>query len=395
MHQVKEEPLAARWHQKSEPLDQQWTADAVKEVLERLDRMMPKFTGSFPSASAEDGCYQPVEKVDWTEGFWTGELWLAYELTGDDKYRKAAEAALPRFRERLEKKIKTNTHDLGFLYSLSCIAAWKLTKNPEARSSALWAADLLYERYSRQAGIIQAWGALDDPSKQGRMIIDCNMNLPLLFWASRESGVDKFQEAAQQHLSQAVNYLVRKDASTYHTYFMDVHTGMPLRGTTHQGFSDDSCWSRGQAWAAYGFALNYQYDQNIDLLDTSYKTAVYMLNRLPEDGICYWDLCFTEKDQQPRDTSSMSCLVCGMLEQMKYMDANDPKKDIYQNACAFIMRSLRSNYLTAPGQDGFLQHAVYNWPRKMGIDTETMWGDYFYLEALMRLSHHDWNVYWG
>lgn len=122
--------------------------------------------GSRPKvASAEEAkIYPPVEKVDWTEGFWLGMLWLAYEATGDTEYRKAAEGLLPKFRTRLEQKVKTNTHDLGFLYSLSCVAAWKLTGNAEARSSALWAADLLYERYNRTAGIVQAWGALDDPA---------------------------------------------------------------------------------------------------------------------------------------------------------------------------------------------------------------------------------------
>jgi unsaturated chondroitin disaccharide hydrolase len=383
-----------RWNRK-EHLDSQWISEAVKEVLVRIDQMLPRFLNSFPSASAVNDRYEPVEKVDWTEGFWTGELWLAYELTNEKKYKDAAEKTLPRFRERLEKKIKTNTHDLGFLYSLSCVAAWKLTGEKEARSSALWAADLLNERYCSQAGIIQAWGALDDPAKQGRMIIDCNLNLPLLFWASQESGADHYRAAAEKHLEQAMKYLVRPDDSTYHTYFMDVHTGRPLRGTTHQGFSDDSCWARGQAWAAYGFALNYRYDKNEELLKTAKRTAVYMLNHLPSDGICYWDLIFQEKDQQSRDTSAMSCLVCGLLEQMLYMNDQDPMKKIYANATAYIMKSLRSNYLTTEGQDGLLQHAVYNWPRKMGVDTETMWGDYFYMEALMRLKKPDWEPYWG
>lgn len=351
--------------------------------------------GSRPKvASAEKAkIYPPVEKVDWTEGFWLGMLWLAYEATGDTEYRKAAEGLLPKFRTRLEQKVKTNTHDLGFLYSLSCVAAWKLTGNAEARSSALWAADLLYERYNRTAGIVQAWGALDDPAKQGRMIIDCNLNLPLLFWAAEETGVQWYADAAKDHLHHAMQYLVRPDASTFHTYFMDVHTGKPLRGTTHQGYSDTSCWARGQAWAMDGFALNARHMDDPDLLDIAQKTSIYFLNRLPEDYVCYWDLIFQPEDGQCRDTSAVSCAVCGLLEQLKYMPADDPLRKPWQNAVALMMRSLRENYLTQPGQDGLLLHGVYNYPRGMGIDTQNLWGDYFYLEALVRLKKQ-WNPYW-
>lgn len=390
------ETLSGRW-QTAEELPPVWLDGAIDEALERIDALMPRFSTDFPSPAAEGGRYTPVVKVDWTEGFWTGILWLCYELTGDSKYRNAAEAFLPAFRERLEKKLKTNTHDLGFVYSLSCVAAWKLTGNREARSSALWAADLLYERYSPVAGIIQAWGALNDPAKQGRMIIDCNLNLPLLFWASRESGVPDFSDAAEQHLSRAAEYLVRPDASTYHTYFLDVHTGEPLRGTTHQGYSDESCWARGQAWGIYGFALDSRLVKTPSLrqllLDRSRKTAAYFLNRLPEDGICYWDLIFTPKDHQPRDTSAASAAVCGLLELSGQLPEEDPLRSPLENAAKRILRSLRDGYLTGSGEDGLLRHGVYNYPRGMGIDCPNLWGDYFYLEALARLKK-GWVSYW-
>ena len=315
--------------------------------------------------------------------------WYAMACIRADRCRtlsQAAEKLLLQFRSRLEQKVKTNTHDLGFLYSLSCVAAWKLTGDRQARSSALWAADLLLERYNQKAGIVQAWGALDDPAKQGRMIIDCNLNLPLLFWASQESGVDAYAQAARTHLKKAMRYLVREDASTYHTYFMDVHTGAPLRGTTHQGWSDTSCWARGQAWAITGFALDYRYEADPELLEMAQKTAVYFLNRLPSDYVCYWDLIFTPEDGQPRDTSAVSCAICGLLEQLRHMSPQDRLYQVWKNAIAEMMRSLRQKYLTFPGQDGLLQHGVYNYPRGNGIDTQNLWGDYFYLEALVRLQ---------
>lgn len=393
MERVAMEKFPARYQMEQPSLSDAWVEEAIGEALERIDRMLPRFQDTFPAAAAVNGVYPPVEKVDWTEGFWVGMLWLAYELTGAPKYRSAAERLLPLFRTRLEQKVKTNTHDLGFLYSLSCVAAHKLTADSQARSSALWAADLLYERYNPTAGIVQAWGALDDPAKQGRMIIDCNLNLPLLFWASQESGVPHYSEAAIQHLNRAKQYLVREDASTYHTYFMDVHTGKPLRGTTHQGWSDTSCWARGQAWAITGFALDYRYHPDPDLLDLAKKTAIYFLNRLPEDHICYWDLIFTPEDHQYRDSSAVSCAVCGLLEQSRLLEKDDPVQPVYRNAIAAMMRALREGYLTGPDQDGLLLHGVYNYPRNNGIDTQNLWGDYFYLEALVRL-HKQWNPYW-
>ncbi|WP_249358506.1 glycoside hydrolase family 88 protein, partial [Citrobacter sp. wls757] len=196
-------------------LDSRWLNEALHEVLAKVDAMLPRFATTFPAASATDGCYPSVEKVDWTEGFWTGMLWLAWEVTGDDKYREVAEGLLDSFEERLDKQIKVDTHDLGFLYLLSCVNAWKLTGNLRARGLALRAADLLYRRFNETAGVIQAWGDLNEPARQGRMIIDCNLNVPLLFWAANETGNAAWREAATRHLAQAARYLVREDASSF------------------------------------------------------------------------------------------------------------------------------------------------------------------------------------
>jgi unsaturated chondroitin disaccharide hydrolase len=180
--------------------------------------------------------------VDWTEGFWTGLLWLAWEVTGEEKYRRVAEGFLDNFEERLDKQIKVDTHDLGFLYLLSCVNSWRLTGNTRARALALRAADLLYRRFNSTAGVIQAWGDLNDPARQGRMIIDCNLNVPLLFWAANETGNTDWRDAATRHLAQAARYLVREDASTFHTFYMDISNGercaaIPIRGsaTVHAG----------------------------------------------------------------------------------------------------------------------------------------------------------------
>lgn len=379
------ETLNARYSLPHSGLDARWLQEAIAKVIRQIDAMLPRFTDTFPAASATEGRYPAVEKVDWTEGFWTGMLWLAWEVTGDNKYRAVAESLLDSFEERLDRRVKVDTHDLGFLYLLSCVNAWKLTGNTRARSLALRAAELLYQRFNATAGVIQAWGDLSDPARQGRMIIDCNLNVPLLFWAADETGNQTWREAAIRHLAQAARYLVRDDASTFHTFYMDIHSGKPLRGDTHQGFSDSSCWARGQAWGIYGFALSFTHTGDATQPELSRRLAHYFLNRLPEDYVCYWDLIFTPEDKAWRDTSAAAIAVCGLAELLKQLPLTDPLRPAYANAIALIMQNLHQHYFADP-QDGLLREGVYNFGRNMGINEPNLWGDYFYFEALVRLS---------
>lgn len=387
------ETLDARYFHTSPGLDKVWLETALQDTLRSIDEMLPRFTRTFPAASAGEGRYPSVEKVDWTEGFWTGMLWLAWEVTGDDKYRLAAEGLLDSFEERLDKKIKVDTHDLGFLYTLSCVNAWRLTGNTRARKLALRAAELLYRRYDATAEVIQAWGDLTDPARQGRMIIDCNLNLPLLFWAARETGKTEYRDAAHRHLAQAARYLVREDASTFHTFYIDVHSGRPLHGDTHQGFSDSSCWARGQAWGIYGFALAFNETGDAMLPELSRRLAHYYLNRLPEDAVCYWDLIFTPQDNAWRDTSAAAISVCGLAELLKQLPLSDPLRPAYEQAIALMMRNLHQHYF-AHNEEGLLREGVYNFGRNMGINVPNLWGDYFWFEALVRLSRV-WTPYWS
>ncbi len=364
---------------------------AIQFILKKIDESLEVFTHKYPAPASVNLVYPAIDNTQWTSSFWTGMLWLAYEYTGDEKYRRVAEIQVLDFKKRIEMRQHTQTHDLGFLYSLSCIAAYKLTGNEMAKDVALLAADVLMERYLEKAGIIQAWGDLSDPEQQGRMIIDCCMNLPLLYFATEQTGDPKYEEAARSHVKQAAKYIVREDASTYHTFYMDTATGEPRFGKTHQGYSDDSCWSRGQTWAMYGFALSYHYTEDADLLDLTDKVSRYFLNRLPEDEVCYWDLIFTEGNEE-RDSSAVAIAACGLMEYVKYTDEN---KEIYTRAAIKMVKSLAENYttVTEPSSNGILLHAVYGKPNGNGIDECNIWGDYFYFESLMRLNR-DWKMYW-
>ncbi|MFI8685000.1 glycoside hydrolase family 88 protein [Rossellomorea sp. NPDC077527] len=379
---------------KNDHVNQAYIKRAIHHVLMKIDQSLDVFTHQFPDCASTNGVYQPIDNIEWTTSFWTGMLWLSYEVTGDEKYRRVAEIQVDSFIERIEKEIEVNHHDVGFLYSLSCVSAYKLTGNERARDAALKAADLLIKRFYDKAGILQAWGDLNNPKQQGRMIIDCNMNIPLLYWATEVTGDRKYRDIAISHVRQAASYIVREDASTFHTFYMDPESGKPLYGNTHQGYADDSCWARGQAWGIYGFPLSYHYTKDTSLIGLTKKLSHYFLNRLPEDHVCYWDLTFTS-GQEERDSSAAAIAVCGLLEMSRHLPLTDPKKRDYEEASLSIISSLFEHYTTAieGEENGILKHAVYYKGGNMGVDESCIWGDYFYFEALVRLVK-DWEMYW-
>jgi unsaturated chondroitin disaccharide hydrolase len=366
----------------------------VVAVLARIDRNLEVFTDAFPAPSSVDGVYPAIDNIEWTNGFWTGMLWLAYEVSGEARYRAAADKQVRTFAARIQNEINVDHHDLGFLYSLSCVASWKLTGDIGARDAALAAARRLMTRYLPAAGIIQAWGDLSDPQQAGRMIIDCNLNLPLLYWASAETGDPIFKLAADRHIDQAARFIVRPDASTFHTFYMDPKSGAPVGGKTHQGFSDASCWARGQAWGISGFPLVHRYKADPGLIQVAARLANYYLNRLPADLICCWDLIFTQAPHE-RDSSAAAITACGLLELARALPLTDPDRTAYEAAAVSMVLALGEQYLLplgAPGS-GVLAHAVYHMPNKVGVDEACIWGDYFFLEALVRLTRV-WEPYW-
>jgi unsaturated chondroitin disaccharide hydrolase len=368
---------------------------ATTEALARARANLGAFpAGLYPAPSSLGQRYRAIGNVEWTSSFWSGILWLSFELSGDEAFREAALAQVPDFRRRLDERVAVETHDLGFLFSLSCVAAWRLAGSEEARRAALKAASLLMGRYFEKAGIIQAWGDLGDPAQRGRIIIDCAMNLPLLFWASEETGDPYYREAASRHLQAANGHLLREDGSSYHTYFFDVETGRALRGKTAQGYSDSSCWARGQAWGIYGLSLGFKYLRDPALLETAARLAHYFLNRAPSDWVCYWDLAFTEGAEE-RDSSAAAIAACGLLELARWLPAADPRKRPFENAAARIAASLAAAYAPVGSEPsgGLLLHAVYSKPAGEGVDECCIWGDYFYLELLARLQLA-WEPYW-
>lgn len=368
--------------------------NAIDLVIKQIDANMEYFKEKFPSSATKNNQYGIIENIEWTDGFWTGLLWLAYEYTGDEKYRELADKNVASFKNRVEKDIELDHHDLGFLYSLATVSGYKLTGSEDAREASIKAANKLISRYQEKGEFIQAWGELGSKDHY-RFIIDCLLNIPLLYWASDETGDAKYRNIANKHFVTSCNNVIRDDASAFHTFYMDNETGKPLRGVTRQGYSDDSAWARGQAWGVYGIPLNYRYTRNESCFNLYEGMTNYFLNRLPKDNVCYWDLIFNDGDDHSKDSSAAAIAVCGMHEMNKYLPEVDENKEVYKYAMHNILRSLIENYMNPEIEPGkpVLLHGVYSWHSGKGVDEGNIWGDYFFLEALMRF-YKDWNLYW-
>jgi unsaturated chondroitin disaccharide hydrolase len=377
---------------------------AIDAALSTVRRNIHAFGPAYPGDTTVDDRYRPRPAEGsiprggnrgWTTSFRTGMLWLGWEMSGDEAFREAALADVADFERRVRAEEDLDTHDLGFLYTLSTVAAWRLVGDPKARDASLLAADHLMRRFLEPAGIIQAWGDLSDPAQRGRTIIDSLMNMPLLTWAHEQTGEGRFADAVARHTAQLREHILREDDSTFHTFYWDAESGAPLRGATEQGAFDESCWARGQAWGIYGFALNYAVTGDERLLEASRRCTEYFLDHLPADEVPFWDLVYTDGSDAPRDSSAAAIAVCGLLE-LARVETDAARAARWTERAHSILASLIDGYAPAAPEDSdaLILHSVYDLPKENGVDEGTLWGDYFYLEALMRVARPGWRKYW-
>lgn len=357
--------------------------------LGQVDKLIADMNGAIPASQSMNYRYQSSNAQPWTDGFWGGMLNLAYEYSGNDKYKEESLKQVDILYDRIVKKEKVDHHDMGFLYSPSCLAAYDLYQNEKALDAAILAADNLISRFREKGEFIQAWGAIDDNPKSYRLIIDCLLNLPLLYRMSELTGKSIYREVAEKHFKTAVKYVIREDYSTNHTYYFDINTGTPLRATTVQGYADDSMWARGQGWGIYGLALNYKYLRDDSILEKFNGVTDAFFRQLPEDKIPYWDMIFTEGNE-PRDTSAASIAICGILEMEKYHPNPTYKAKAFEMMEALVERHTTRQLETS---NGLIMNSMYN--RKAGHQPEcSIWGDYYAMEALQRILKPEWNAYW-
>jgi unsaturated chondroitin disaccharide hydrolase len=322
-------------------------------------------------------------------GFWSGQLWLAYEQTRNPVFVDAARAQRPSFQDLLARSA-LHTHDLGFQYTCSAVADYRVTGDAEARRMGIAAAEALTKRYNPAGRFIQAWnpGPGDTPEqaarKLGKIIIDCMENLALLYWATGETGDPRYAEIATAHADTSITYLIRPDSSTWHTFDFDPRTGAPLGGSTHQGFADESCWSRGHAWAIQGFTVTYGYTGDDRYRETARRLADYALAHLPDDGVPFWDYLLTGDAPRYRDSSAAAITAAGLLALADAVGAG-ADADRYKQAALVSIRTLIQDYTTEgfPDAEGLLLHGASHVSAGRA-DNMLPYGDYFYLEAMLR-----------
>lgn len=353
---------------------------AMGSALRRIGQHHTVAGLSFPTVG-EGAQYRLGDNDSWLAGFWTGLLWLAYAATADSSLRVHAESLLPSFEKRLREGTHI-THDLGFLFALSARAQWQLVHDARARDLAIEAAEQLARRYRPEPRFIQAWGQVGSPVEGGRFIIDTMMNLPLLFWAADQGGHARYREIAYHHAETTLRYLMRPDGSSYHTYLFDPDTWNPIGPRTHQGYSDDSLWSRGQAWAIYGFAVAAQWCGDERFLCASRSAARRFLSELPADGLPWWDLRLPAHAPHFLDSSAAAVAAGGLLRLSRLTGEEEDGE--FRSAALSLLERLTSRCFEKGSEGlGLLNHGALHVPRGLTVDGFIIFGDYFFLEALL------------
>lgn len=354
-----------------------WVQDALAFSIERT-RANAERVMDFPEL-AKDGVWDYTRAGGgWVGGFWTGLLWLAFARTRDPRLEQAAREWTAKLAPR---QYDTTTHDLGFIFMLSHVLGARLTGDPSLVQPALQAARSLSRRYNERGRFIRAWGALDAEYLRGRSIVDALMNLGLLFWAARETGDCAFADVATAHAYTALAHQIREDGSTAHVMDFDPDTGAFLRQETHQGLNATSCWSRGQAWAVYGFAECYRHTGDSKFLAASRHLAEYALRRAPADHVPFWDYDSPLIPNDTRDSSAGAILASGLLLLGEQDGTNAGR---WRREAMTILESLWRNYSSrGTGEPCILLHATRSKPHG-SMDHGLIYGDYYFVEALTR-----------
>ncbi|MDF1838917.1 MAG: glycoside hydrolase family 88 protein, partial [Planctomycetota bacterium] len=320
-----------------------------------------------------------VSAPDWTSGFYSGCLWLTFEQTGRPAWQTLATAQTL---DLSGQQFNTGDHDIGFRIMSSYGHAYRLTGDPVHKTVILNAAQSFATRFNTTVGCTRSW---DFGPWQFPVIIDNLMNLELLFWSGQNGGDANHSTMAHAHALRSLQEHVRPDGSTFHVVDFNPTTGQTLWQGTYQGHADFSTWSRGQAWAIYGFTMAYRYTSDPVLLEGAERVANYFLANLPADGVPYWDFQAPSIPNEPRDSSAAAIASSGLLELSHY--TTSPSDRIrYRRMASRILRALSSPAYLASGSnsDGILLHGVGNKPANREIDVALIYGDYYFLEALGR-----------
>ena len=367
----------------------------MKAECDRVGAMIPFF--------AREGRYFDVANTPigigfWTNGFWAGTLWQMYHATNDGCYRKCAEE----IENRLDAILRDYTgvdHDAGFIFLLSAIADYRETGSRESRRRGIHAANLLAGRYNPNGKFIRAWNdnVADEPSTaewmkagggvSGWMIVDCMMNIPLLYWASEETKDPRYKHIAFNHAKTAQQYIVRPDGSCNHVVSIDPNTGEFIDNPGGQGYEKGSSWSRGQSWAVYGFALSYRHTGDKSFLDTAKQCAHYCIANLAVND--WLPLVDYRAPAEPVKYDSDAAIItaCGLLEIAEHVGEHE--KRFYIEAAYRILRACDEKFCNwDPDVDSIVDGGTtfYHDPSGRTSNLPIIYGDYYFIEAVLRLK---------
>lgn len=348
----------------------------MKAVAERNRHKIPYTTenGVFDDLSDKDICW-------WTNGFFGGMMWQLYHATGDGLYR---EIALEN-----ERKLDANLmlhrgmdHDSGFKWLPTAVADYRITGSKESRNRGLLAADNLAGRFNLAGNFIRAWN--DEEGKNaGWAIIDCLMNLPLLYWACEETKDPRYLQIAMAHADTAERYFVREDGSVNHICVFDPTTGEFLHSLGGQGYGEGSSWTRGQAWAIYGFTLSYLHTKKQSYLGAARRVANYFIANLPDSSLVPVD--FRQPPECALEDSTAACIAaCGLLEIAKLMEGRDAL--VYRDAALRLLKTIateRSDF--SEDKDNIVEKCTAAFHDKKH-EFSIIYGDYYFIEGIFKIT---------
>ncbi len=379
---------------------QAWAGETLAKVRRKMAWVSEKNKNKIPYTTDETGSYDdrsdPTVSWNrddglnwWTNGFWGGLMWLLYRDTGEERYAEIA--------RRTEKKLEQCFsdfcglhHDVGFMYLFTSAANHRLTGSGDARRNALHAANLLAGRFNPAGRFIRAWNETEDKDVRGWAIIDCMMNISLLYWASQESGDPRFRQIAVMHADTTLKHFLRPDGSVRHIVEFDPETGAFVRDYGGQGYEQGSSWTRGQGWAVYGFANSYAHTGDPAYLDAAKRVAHYCIANLQEDGIIPVD--FRQPEDPAWEDSCGACVIAdGLLEVARFVP--DCEKPLYTCAAVKILKAIAETRADwSENCDAVVQNctAAYHDEKH---HFPMVYADYFFIEALYKLAGGE-NLIW-
>lgn len=371
--------------------DLQWAENIWAKLQVKMEEEAKRMGNKIPYIAINGVYEENLAKTNpswWTNGFWPGMLWQMYHVTGNKLYMNTARQA----GEVINNTMTSFTelvHDIGFMWLHSAVADFRLTGKPEARATGLHAANLLAGRYNSRGNYIRAWNG----DLTGWMIIDCMMNLPLLYWASKELGDPRFDFVAMGHADTTLKVGIRPDGSCNHIVSLDPVTGEVLETPPGQGYASGSSWSRGQAWAIYGMTLSYKYTGEQKYLDAAKQVAHYFVcNVMDTEYIPLVDFR-APKEPVAFDTTAGVCAACGMIEIAGIV--GEYEKDLYQNAAIRILKAIETRFANwDPSYDSIIGNGTGSYHGRNGdYQVPIIYGDYFFIEAILKLLGKDFKIW--